>query len=549
MRIAAYMRVSTERQAVEGDSIEDQRAHIQEWAIRHSATIVEEYVEAGASAHIDRRPVFERMMFEAKRRPAPYDAVVVYSQSRFYRDNMKREVAVRALEERNVAVISVTEPLPEDEPTKILIRNVTGIIAEHQSRENSMRVRSCQKINAQNGYYNGAPTPFGYTTVATDIASRSGFKKRLVVHGEEAPIVRQIFSWAADGIGGEACGFKRIATILNERGITLRGRPWRKQAIAVILANETYVGRYVSFKTEARTRKVRPATDWVVVNVEPVVDEETFVRARKSVESRCIERRESKAELSPTLLTGLLVCDGCGKHMTLMTGKSGRYHYYRCATKQNASVRGCTGPNLPRKELDEAVLSAISSRLLTAERIETLMREMSQALRAAAEPDLKRLQATQRSLAQEERRLATLFEQISDSELKIDDFLKKHIEAVRAKMADLQQEISQMETKQQIPLRKFGRTQIDQFIDELKHEFAIENSTLARSYLRAVVKEIRVGPAGLRLCGSSPQLAAAISYHRPGQILTVPRFVSDWRTLRGANRKSPIWGTRSHLAA
>ena len=77
-------------------------------------------------------------------------------------------------------------------------------------------------------------------------------------------------------------------------------------------------------------------------------------------------------------------------------------------------------------------------------------------------------------------RLATLFEQISDSDLEVDEFLKKHIEGIRARIAALQQDIAQLSARQQMPLRRFGPTQIDQFIDALRHEFDTEKSPLAR---------------------------------------------------------------------
>jgi len=46
-------------------------------------------VEAGASATDDRRPVFQRMIGEASVTPSPFEAIVVHSLSRFFRDSLE----------------------------------------------------------------------------------------------------------------------------------------------------------------------------------------------------------------------------------------------------------------------------------------------------------------------------------------------------------------------------------------------------------------------------------------------------------------------------
>jgi DNA invertase Pin-like site-specific DNA recombinase len=82
MRIAAYIRVSTGRQAEEGMSLVGQLEQIKAFAERGGHQIVEVYEEAGASATDDRRPQFQRMIADAVLPAHPFDAVVVFSQSR-----------------------------------------------------------------------------------------------------------------------------------------------------------------------------------------------------------------------------------------------------------------------------------------------------------------------------------------------------------------------------------------------------------------------------------------------------------------------------------
>jgi hypothetical protein len=47
--------------------------------------------------------------------------------------------------------------------------------------------------------------------------------------------------------------------------------------------------------------------------------------------------------ISPTLLTGICFCVGCGVTMTLRTGKGGSYRYYTCSTKARQGETTCKG--------------------------------------------------------------------------------------------------------------------------------------------------------------------------------------------------------------
>jgi len=66
MQIAIYARVSTGRQAENELSIPDQLRQVRQWAMRNGHVIVKEYIEPGASATDDRRPVFQDMMLDAE---------------------------------------------------------------------------------------------------------------------------------------------------------------------------------------------------------------------------------------------------------------------------------------------------------------------------------------------------------------------------------------------------------------------------------------------------------------------------------------------------
>lgn len=69
--VALYTRVSTTRQADADLSIPDQIRAMRQWCQVNGHTIAVEYVEPGASATDDRRPVFQQLIEEATRTPGP----------------------------------------------------------------------------------------------------------------------------------------------------------------------------------------------------------------------------------------------------------------------------------------------------------------------------------------------------------------------------------------------------------------------------------------------------------------------------------------------
>tara|TARA_R100000365_G_C2737574_1_gene66654 strand:+ start:800 stop:1159 length:360 start_codon:yes stop_codon:yes gene_type:complete len=110
MRIAAYLRVSTVRQAEHDVSLPSQQAQIERYCDTQNWQIAKVYTEAGASGTHANRPVWLQLLEDATAADHPYDAVVVHSYSRFARDLIGQELAVARLMRADVRLISITQP-------------------------------------------------------------------------------------------------------------------------------------------------------------------------------------------------------------------------------------------------------------------------------------------------------------------------------------------------------------------------------------------------------------------------------------------------------
>jgi len=184
MIVALYARVSTIRQAEKDLSIPDQIHQMEEWCKSHGHHVGMIYTEPGASATDDRRPVFQEMIAETCVTEPPFEAIVVHSLSRFFRDSIEFGLYERRLKKHGVAVISITQQTGDD-PAGEMARRIFSVFDEYQSPENAKRTLRAMKENARQGFFNGSTPLFGYRTVEVDLPGRKGKKKRLVVdtHG------------------------------------------------------------------------------------------------------------------------------------------------------------------------------------------------------------------------------------------------------------------------------------------------------------------------------------------------------------------------------
>ena len=233
-------------------SIPDQVRQVKEWCQGQGHSVAVEYIEPGASATDDRRPVFQQMIAEACQSPPPFDAVVVHSLSRFFRDSFEFALYERKLNKAGVKVISISQQTGDD-PAGEMARKIFSLFDEYQSKENGKHTLRAMQENARQGFFNGSRAPFGFTAVDTQtVGSRGGKRKKLVVDPSEAAIVRKIHELYLHGYLGNPLGYKGIMLLLNRQGVTLRGKPWSCSKVEAVLGNPLYVGRYYFNQRSAR---------------------------------------------------------------------------------------------------------------------------------------------------------------------------------------------------------------------------------------------------------------------------------------------------------
>ena len=100
---------------------------------------------------------------------------------------------------------------------------------------------------------------------------------------------------------------------------------------------------------------------------------------------------------SPVMLAGLIRC-GCGHRMTLSTGKSGAYRYYKCTARQNQGNHACKSKNLPMAKVDQIILNIIVGKVLQPDHLQILMAELRRHIQSGKDSRQTRVAELERQI-------------------------------------------------------------------------------------------------------------------------------------------------------
>ncbi|KXS45553.1 MAG: hypothetical protein AWU54_289 [Candidatus Frackibacter sp. T328-2] len=310
-----YARVSSNKQAEEGLSIDAQLKQLRNYAADNGYEIVHEYIDAGESAKTADRPQFQNMISEIKFDPNNYDAVLIHKTDRFAR-NREDSIVYKSLLRRqcDVDVISITEDFG-DGPVGSLVEGMLEVVAEFYSKNLANEVRKGQREKAAAGEALGEP-PYGYM-----INEKTG---KYEIYEPEAQVVRYIFNQYLKGEGSQA-----IADDIRKNGAKMFGE-------AVL---EKKCGYSLSWKTNRLTMKIiknevyKGVFEWSDIRIEDnhpaIISKETFNLAQTLRKKR---RGRGVGKKNMYLLKGLLECYECGSTLgrKRKTYKDGHIDYIHC---------------------------------------------------------------------------------------------------------------------------------------------------------------------------------------------------------------------------
>jgi putative DNA-invertase from lambdoid prophage Rac len=189
MAVYGYARVSTARQATEGESLDVQRRQIEGYALMHGLALDGIVIEEGVSGSV---PVADRPaagpMFA---KLAKGDVVIAPKLDRLFRSALDALKVVEELKARRVALhlLDLGGDISGNGLSKLFL-TIAAAFAEAERdriRERIGQVKADQKAR---GRYLGGKVPFGF---------RRGETGELVLHEAEQEAIREIVTLRAQG--------------------------------------------------------------------------------------------------------------------------------------------------------------------------------------------------------------------------------------------------------------------------------------------------------------------------------------------------------------
>ena len=233
-RAAAYLRVSTDNQAMEDSyGLPAQEDAILSYARNQGIEVVAFFVDDGYSGATLDRPGLQELIKESGTKS--FDVVLVAKMDRVARDVYYSLFIEKELLINSIEIVSVSEPVSGSDPMNTAFRQLMAVFAQLEKDMITMRMSNGRRQKASQGGYSGGRAALGY-------CAKRGTKK-LRVDSSKARAVKRTFELRAKHPGWS---LRQLAECLNEEGhTTAQGKKFKPMQVKRILDREEfYNGRY-----------------------------------------------------------------------------------------------------------------------------------------------------------------------------------------------------------------------------------------------------------------------------------------------------------------
>lgn len=346
MRVALYLRVSTQEQAKEGYSIGEQDERLKNYCKAMLWTIFKIYVDPGYSGGDTNRPGLQDLIKDVK--AGLIDKVVVYKLDRLSRSQLDTLYLIeKVFLANNTDFVSMSENFDTSTPFGRAMIGILAVFAQLEREQIKERMGMGKEARAKDGkWHGGATEPIGYDY---DPATES-----LNINDYEAMQIRELYDLFLQGTP-----LRTIERTFTEKGYTHKHGTWDPKTMRRLMRNKTQLG-YIKHRDQ-----------WYPGDHDPIIDEETYKKAVKLLDDRAEQYKLSgvKPGAQTTYLGGLIRCKHCGGKYTKQENyrrKPGAEPvlwymcYSRCKkVKKMIKDPNCKNKNWKMAELDQIVFDEI----------------------------------------------------------------------------------------------------------------------------------------------------------------------------------------------
>lgn len=369
LKVTYYARVSSEKDE-QLNSLSNQvfyfENHIKEVS---NWTYVEGYVDEGISGtSVNKRDSFKRMIADSKK--GKFDLILTKEVTRFARNTLDSISYTQKLLDNDVGVYFQSDNINTIMPDAELRLTIMASVAQDEVRKLSERVKFGFSRSIEKKRVLGNNNIFGYRKDNT----------KLVIHEEEAKMIRELFELYSEG----EMGFYKISEYFKQKGYKGKnGTPISSQTLRRIIRNPKYKGYYRTGTVKVVDYKLHkaqkmPKEEWKIFeckeNIPAIVSEELWEKCNNLLEKKsasCLNRVENKDVFkSRYAFSGLIYCkehEG-EEHMPgynrIAGSKRSNKPAWACSRYITYGLKECESPIIQESELIE-VLKVVLNKFLS----------------------------------------------------------------------------------------------------------------------------------------------------------------------------------------
>lgn len=299
MECVAYMRVSTEKQAEEGNGLDSQKRDIESYCRKNELIVSEWYIDDGyTGANMD-RPELQRLVNDCSRKRIK--CVVAFKLDRLSRSMIDGLYLIeRVFQPNNIIFKCVHDSVSYDSPMEQAYTQMMAVFAQLDKNTMLLRMRGGMLERVKQGYWmGGGNTPYCYT-----YDKEKGFLVPIPERKEQANKALDLFI-----SGNSDASIQKILGYPSEHTTNM------------VLTSVVNIGM-IPYKGQIYKGLH-----------EPIFDKDKFELAQELRKSR----RTSKASScnQTNLLTGLCYCGICGCAMRYQKWTHGEHKIYCCSRDKN----------------------------------------------------------------------------------------------------------------------------------------------------------------------------------------------------------------------
>ncbi len=300
-RVALYCRVSTEEQALHGDSIQTQKDALTEYAKKNNLKIIDYYIDNGFTATSLKRPDLNRLLEDIKENKI--DRILFTKIDRWSRGVRNYYKIQDILDKNNADWKTIFENYDTSTANGRLHINIMLSVAENEASVTSERIKAVFKNKIKNKEAISGKVPIGYKIE----------NKKLVIDEKTVGIVHAIFDYF------ELTHSKRATLnyVIDNLGLNYSYR-----TVARILGESKYTGIY------------RDIIDYYPV----IISKERF----DNVQKISINNVRTTSNTSIYIFTGLLKCSHCNHNLIGYNTVHNKIRYYNYRCRHNYERKLCS---------------------------------------------------------------------------------------------------------------------------------------------------------------------------------------------------------------